>query len=208
MRIAKNRLNSMRTQGIASRKGFVSFIVSPVLLTLAPPLAMWNPVLDFFGSWRSCASSWGKVSVVAFYLVCWLTLLGNVVAIFNPLKLEFYACPLNSLQPNDLITLYIVLILRLWELTIVVLFVLVLWNGWTLHTVGLLATYWILFYALHLPAFAGQNGDSALDCITDVWSPIGYSVAGVLLLTFAFTWMYERIKHRSSPAPGERTPLT
>jgi hypothetical protein len=168
---------------------------------------MWNPVLDFVGSWRSSVSPWGKVSVVAFYLICWMTLLVNVLAIYNPLKLDFYACPLSSLEPNDRFVSYIVLILRLWELTMVVFFVLVLWNGWTLQTTGLLVTYWILYYVLHLPAYAGLHGDSALDCIKYVWSPIGYAVAGILLFTFAFKWMDERIKNHSSPTPGERTPL-
>lgn len=168
---------------------------------------MWNPVQDFVGSWRSSSSSWGKISAVAFYLICWMTLLVNLVAIYNPLKLDWYACPVASIQPTDPTILYIVLILRLWEWTMVSFFGLVLWNGWTLQSIGLLVMYWILFYGLHIPANRGFRGDTALDCINSVWTPIGYAVLGVLLVTFAFKLMDERIKTLTSPTLGERTAL-
>jgi hypothetical protein len=168
---------------------------------------MWNPVLDVVGSWKRTSSGWGKVSVAAFYGICWMTLLINLVAIYNPLKLEYYACPVASLHPADPITTYIVLILRLWEWTLVVFFGLVLRNGWTFQSLGLLVIYWIPFYFLHLPAYAGLHGNAALDCIKSFWPPIGYPVLGVLVVTLAFKMMDERIKTLTSPTPGERTPL-
>jgi hypothetical protein len=169
---------------------------------------MWNPVLDFMGSWRSTSSGWGKVSVFAFYGICWLTLLINLGAMYNPLKLESYACPVASIQPSDPITSYIVLILRLWEWTAVVFFGSVLRSGWTFQSIGLLVIYWIPFYFLHLPAYAGLHGDASLDCIKNFSPPIDFTVIGVVLVTFALKLMDERIKNRSSPTRGERTPLT
>lgn len=158
---------------------------------------MWNPVLDFAASWKSASSGWGKVSVFAFYGLCSLTLLINLVAIYNPLKFESYACPVASLQATDPIISYIVLILRLWEWTAVVFFGLVLRSGWTFQSIGLLLFFWIIFYFLHVPEYVGLHGGAAPVCIKNFWPPIACSVIGVVLVTFAMKLVDERIKKRS-----------
>jgi hypothetical protein len=113
---------------------------------------MWHPVEDIAEAWKCSASIWGKVSVVSFYFICWTTVFLNLLSVFYPLKLESYACPLERLHTTDLVTTYIVVIMRLWLLTIMFFFAMVARSGWTLFSTGVLVLCWIANYAVVLGA--------------------------------------------------------
>jgi hypothetical protein len=152
---------------------------------------MWHPVEDIAEAWKCSASIWGKVSVVSFYFICWTTVFLNLLSVFHPLKLESYACPLERLHTTDLVTTYIVLIMRLWLLTIMFFFAMVARSGWTLFSTGVLVLYWIANYLIHFPLFLGQHDDDDLACLNQFWQPIGHVVSGVVVIAHVFKWVDE-----------------
>jgi hypothetical protein len=164
---------------------------------------MWNPIHDITESWGGAASSWGKVSVAAYFSVCWFMLLWNALCIVNPLKFEVYACGVKELHSHESITSYVVFLLRLWELTVVFFFGLLIWNGWTFHSTEVLTAFWVAMYLFHLPWHWTRN--EYVDCIM-AYPSIGYTITAVVVIAIGFKWIDDKIKARSS-SPGEGTPL-
>jgi hypothetical protein len=164
---------------------------------------MWNPIHDITESWGSAASSWGKVSVAAYFSVCWFTILYNALGLVNPLKFEPYACGMKELHSHESVTAYVVFVLRLWELTVVFFFGLLIWNGWTLRSTGVLAAFWLALYLVHVPWYWAHN--EYVDCIM-AHPSVGYTLTAVVVIAISFKWIDDKIKARTS-TPGETTPL-